>query len=202
MYLFLFKRLFDLILSVIGIIILSPLFFVISFILFCTYHTSPIYLQDRPGKNSKIFKLIKFKTMSDRRDSTGNLLPDVQRLTKVGRFMRSLSLDEFPQLINVIKGDMSLIGPRPLLVSYLLLYNPRQSRRHEVRPGMTGWAQINGRNSLLWSEKFELDVWYVDNLSFFLDIKILFITLGKVLTRESINSGIENTMHPFRGNLE
>ena len=202
MYLLFIKRFFDLILSIIGIIILSPVFLFISIILFFTYYTSPFYLQDRPGKNGKIFKLIKFKTMSDRRDITGNLLPDAQRLTKIGRFMRSLSLDEFPQLINVIKGDMSLIGPRPLLVSYLLLYNPRQSRRHEVRPGMTGWAQINGRNSLLWSEKFELDVWYVDNLSFFLDIKILFLTLGKVLTRESINSGNEYSMHPFRGNIE
>ena len=202
MYLLFIKRFFDLILSIIGIIILSPVFLFISIILFFTYYTSPFYLQDRPGKNGKIFKLIKFKTMSDRRDITGNLLPDAQRLTKIGRFMRSLSLDEFPQLINVIRGDMSLIGPRPLLVSYLLLYNPRQSRRHEVRPGMTGWAQINGRNSLLWSEKFELDVWYVDNLSFFLDIKILFLTLGKVLTRESINSGNEYSMHPFRGNIE
>ncbi len=202
MYLLFIKRFFDLILSIIGIIILSPVFLFISIILFFTYYTSPFYLQDRPGKNGKIFKLIKFKTMSDRRDITGNLLPDAQRLTKIGRFMRSLSLDEFPQLINVIRGDMSLIGPRPLLVSYLLLYNSRQSRRHEVRPGMTGWAQINGRNSLLWSEKFELDVWYVDNLSFFLDIKILFLTLGKVLTRESINSGNEYSMHPFRGNIE
>ena len=199
MYIAVFKRFFDLILSIVGIIILCPLYILISFLLFSIYHTSPLYFQDRPGKNGKIFKLIKFKTMSDKRDSAGDLLPDVQRLTRIGRFMRSLSLDEYTQLINVVKGDMSLVGPRPLLVSYLPLYNSRQARRHEVKPGITGWAQINGRNSLSWDEKFELDVFYVDNLSFFLDVKILLITILKVLNREGINSGIENTMNTFRG---
>lgn len=199
MYIAVFKRFFDLILSIVGIIILCPLYILISFLLFSIYHTSPLYFQDRPGKNGKIFKLIKFKTMSDKRDSAGDLLPDVQRLTRIGRFMRSLSLDEYTQLINVVKGDMSLVGPRPLLVSYLPLYNSRQARRHEVKPGITGWAQINGRNSLSWNEKFELDVFYVDNLSFFLDVKILLITILKVLSREGINSGIENTMNTFRG---
>jgi lipopolysaccharide/colanic/teichoic acid biosynthesis glycosyltransferase len=158
-----------------------------------------LFIQTRPGLRGKPFRLMKFKTMNDLRDETERLLPDNDRLTGVGRFIRSLSLDEFPQLINVLKGDMSLVGPRPLLPEYLPLYNARQARRHEVRPGITGWAQINGRNTLSWEEKFEMDVWYVDNMSFLLDIKILFLTLLKVLKREGINSGSAATMERFTG---
>jgi lipopolysaccharide/colanic/teichoic acid biosynthesis glycosyltransferase len=157
------------------------------------------FIQTRPGKRGKLFKVIKFKTMSDKRDNKGNLLPDDKRITSVGRIVRSLSLDELPQLINVIKGDMSLVGPRPLLVQYLPLYSERQSRRHEVKPGMTGWAQVNGRNAISWEQKFEYDVWYVDNLSLWLDIKILFFTFKKVLLRDGINATDIITMEPFNG---
>ena len=158
------------------------------------------FLQDRPGKKRKIFKVIKFKTMTDERDTDGNLLPDEKRLTKVGRFVRSTSIDELPQLINVLKGDMALIGPRPLLVQYLPLYSKEQIRRHEVRPGITGWAQVNGRNAISWTKKFELDVWYVDHCSFLLDLKILFLTIKKVFVREGISSETSVTMEPFTGN--
>ena len=158
------------------------------------------FLQERPGRNEKIFKVIKFKTMTDERDSAGNLLPDAQRLTKVGRFVRSTSIDELPQLINVLKGDMSFIGPRPLLIKYLPLYSSEQSRRHHVRPGITGWAQVNGRNAISWQQKFKYDVWYVDYLTFFLDVKIFFLTLKKVFIREGINSETSATMEPFNGN--
>ena len=160
------------------------------------------FWQDRPGRNGKVFRLFKFKTMNDRTDATGKLLPDKDRLTGIGRFIRSTSMDELPQLINVLKGDMSLVGPRPLLVKYLPLYTPEQARRHEVRPGITGWTQVSGRNSLSWEEKFKLDVWYVDHLSFALDIKILWLTLIKVLKREGINQAGQATMEAFKGNLE
>ncbi|MGC8866334.1 MAG: sugar transferase, partial [Bacteroidales bacterium] len=160
------------------------------------------FLQDRPGKNGKIFKIIKFKTMNDRRSEDGQLLPDAQRITKVGKIIRSLSLDELPQLLNVVRGEMSLVGPRPLLPKYLPLYNPHQARRHEVHPGITGWTQVNGRNALTWKEKFELDVWYIDNMSFFLDIKILMLTIFKVFKREGINSQGSVSGVPFNGNEE
>ena len=158
------------------------------------------FLQDRPGKKGKIFKVIKFKTMTDERDADGNLLPDAERLTPVGRFVRSTSIDELPQLINVLKGDMALIGPRPLLVKYLPLYSKEQARRHEVRPGITGWAQCHGRNSISWTEKFKLDVWYVDHCSFLLDLKIIFMTIKKVFVREGISSETSVTMEAFTGN--
>jgi undecaprenyl phosphate N,N'-diacetylbacillosamine 1-phosphate transferase len=160
----------------------------------------PLFLQERPGKNNRIFKVIKFRTMNNRRDQDGILLSDQVRLTTVGKFVRSTSLDELPQLFNVLKGEMSLIGPRPLLVKYLPLYSETQSRRHEVRPGITGWAQVNGRNAIAWNQKFELDVWYVDNVSATLDFKILILTLKKVLIREGISSDTSATMEPFRGN--
>ena len=158
------------------------------------------FTQDRPGKNGKIFKVIKFKTMTDERDAQGNLLPDADRLTKVGKFVRSTSIDELPQLINVLKGDMALIGPRPLLPQYLPLYSKEQARRHEVRPGITGWAQVNGRNTISWKRKFELDVWYVDHCSFWLDLKILILTIKKVFVREGISQEGQATMEFFNGN--
>lgn len=160
----------------------------------------PFFFQQRPGKNEKIFKVIKFRSMNDKKDKGGNLLPDAERLTKAGSFVRKTSLDEIPQLINVLKGDMSLIGPRPLLVQYLHLYNNTQKRRHEVRPGVTGWAQVNGRNAISWAKKFEYDVWYVDHLSFALDIKILFLTIKKVFVREGISQEGQATMEFFKGN--
>ena len=158
-----------------------------------------IFTQERPGKDAKIFKVIKFKTMTDERDAEGNLLPDAQRLTKVGRFVRSTSIDELPQLINVLKGDMSLIGPRPLLPQYLPLYNKEQARRHEVRPGISGWAQCHGRNAISWTEKFKLDVWYVDHVSLWTDIKVIWITIMKVLKRADINEAGQATMEAFNG---
>lgn len=159
-----------------------------------------IFMQERPGKDGKIFKVMKFKTMTDERDDVGNLLPDAERLTKVGKFVRSTSIDELPQLINVLKGDMALIGPRPLLVQYLPLYSKEQARRHEMRPGITGWAQCNGRNAISWKKKFELDVWYVDHCSFLLDLKIIFLTIKKVLVREGISQEGNVTMEAFNGN--
>ncbi|MBC8643945.1 sugar transferase [Flavobacterium lindanitolerans] len=158
-----------------------------------------IFVQKRPGKNGDIFKIVKFKTMNDKKDKQGKLLPDADRLTKIGAFVRKTSLDEIPQLINVIKGDMSLIGPRPLLVHYLHLYSDFQNRRHEVKPGITGWAQVNGRNAISWDKKFELDVWYVDNISFKLDMKILFMTVKKVIISEGINAADAATIEPFNG---
>lgn len=157
-------------------------------------------MQERPGKGGRVFRVVKFKTMNNRRDQTGKLLPDSERITILGKFVRSTSLDELPQLVNVLVGDMSLVGPRPLLVKYLSLYNERQARRHEVRPGITGWAQVNGRNAISWQERFELDVYYVDNLSFWLDLKILFLTVRKVLKREGISSQNSVTMDAFKGN--
>lgn len=201
MYKHFFKRLFDFVIALVGLIILSPLFLILWIGLsIVNKGAGAFFLQERPGKDEKIFKVIKFKTMNDKRDENGNLLPDSERLTTIGRWIRSLSLDELPQLINVLKGDMALVGPRPLLVQYLPLYDDVQHRRHEVRPGMTGWAQINGRNAISWQEKFEYDVWYVDHLSLSLDIKIFLKTVQKVFKREGINSETNATMEPFQGN--
>lgn len=200
MYLKIFKPLFDFILSLIGLIVLSPLFLVVFFALLINNHGKVFFLQKRPGKNEKIFKIIKFRTMNDKRDQEGNLLPDKKRLTTVGEIVRKTSLDEIPQLINVIKGDMSLIGPRPLLPEYLPLYNEVQKRRHLVKPGITGWAQINGRNAVEWNKKFEFDVWYVQNVSLLLDLQIMFLTLKKVAKLEGINREGEATNTTFKGN--
>ena len=201
MYKHFFKRLLDFILSLLALSILGPiLLIIIVWLHFANKGAGAFFLQDRPGKNDKIFKVIKFKTMTDERDAEGNLLPDADRLTKVGKFVRSSSIDELPQLINVLKGDMALIGPRPLLVQYIPLYSMEQARRHEVRPGITGWAQCNGRNAINWTKKFELDVWYVDHCSFLLDLKILFLTIKKVFVREGISSDTSVTMEPFTGN--
>lgn len=195
------KPIFDFLLALIGFIILSPIFMFVMILVAIANSGIPFFIQPRPGKNGKVFKLIKFKTMNDRRDVQGKLLPDAERLTKVGKFIRRTSLDELPQLINVLKGDMSLIGPRPLLVKYLERYTPEQLRRHEVRPGITGWAQVNGRNNLSWEEKFELDVWYVNNCSFFLDVKILLMTIEKVLKGVGINQQGQATMEVFQGSV-
>ena len=184
-----FKRFFDFWIALIVLLILSPLLLVITIWLhFANKGAGVFFTQERPGKEGRIFKVIKFKSMTDERDEKGELLSDKERLTKIGQFIRSTSLDEIPQLINVLKGDMALIGPRPLLVEYLPLYSKQQARRHEVRPGITGWAQINGRNAISWTDKFKLDIWYVDHLSFQLDLKIFFLTLKKVLVKEGINS--------------
>ena len=201
MYRRFFKRFFDIVIASVCLIVLSPLFLILwIWLSIANKGAGAFFLQERPGKDEKIFKVIKFKTMNDRRDENGNLLPDSERLTTIGRWIRSLSLDEIPQLINVLKGDMSLVGPRPLLMQYLPLYDEAQRRRHEVRPGITGWAQVNGRNAISWQEKFEHDVWYVDHLSLSLDIKILLKTIEKVFKREGINSGTHVTMEPFNGN--
>lgn len=194
------KRFIDVLASALGLLVLSPVFLLVTILLAWANRGSPFFLQRRPGRNGRIFRVIKFKTMSDVRDEKGNLLPDAERLTPVGSFVRKTSLDEIPQLINVLRGDMSLVGPRPLLEQYLSLYNARQQRRHEVTPGITGWAQVNGRNAISWEQKFELDVWYVDNLSFLLDMKILFLTIWKVFRREGISQEGQATMEPFRGN--
>lgn len=196
-----FKRTIDVIASGGALIILAvPLFVVTAWLHYANKGAGAFFKQERPGKNGKIFKVIKFKTMTDERDVDGKLLPDAKRLTKVGRIIRSTSLDELPQLWNVFKGDMSLIGPRPLIVKYLPLYSPEQARRHEVRPGITGWAQINGRNNISWHKKFEYDVWYVDNLTFRLDCKIILKTLQKVIRRSDINKEGQATTNPFNGN--
>lgn len=196
-----FKRIIDIIASGGALLVLSPVIGGTALWLhFANKGSGAFFFQERPGKDGKIFRVVKFKTMTDQRDVEGKLLPDAQRLTKVGRFVRSASLDELPQLWNVLKGDMSLIGPRPLMVKYLPLYSPVQARRHEVRPGITGWAQINGRNNISWQKKFEYDVWYVDNLSFPLDCKIVFETLKKVILRSDINKEGQATTEPFTGN--
>ena len=195
------KRLVDFFVAFCVLIVLAPLLLIIAIILcFANNGKCLFFLQERHGRHGKIFKVIKFKTMTDERDAEGNLLPDDKRLTKVGKFVRSTSIDELPQLINVLKGDMSFIGPRPLLPQYLLLYNKEQARRHEVRPGITGWAQVNGRNAISWTRKFELDVWYVDHCSFLLDLKIFVLTIKKVFVREGISSDTSVTMEPFTGN--
>jgi len=194
------KRPIDFTLSLIGFILISPIFILVTILLFFANNGKPFFFQQRPGKNEKIFKIIKFKTMNDKKDKEGNLLSDAERLTKIGKFVRKTSLDEIPQLLNVIKGDMSLVGPRPLLVEYLPLYSNEQLRRHEVRPGITGWAQVNGRNAISWQQKFKLDVWYVDNISFAVDSKIICLTLLKVLKRDDINASVDVTMERFIGN--
>lgn len=201
MYINFLKRFFDIILSFTALLLLSPLLLIFMVVLkFANKGAGVFFTQQRPGKDEKIFKLIKFKTMTDERDENGKLLPDARRLTKTGKIIRSLSIDELPQLINVLKGDMSLVGPRPLLVHYLPLYNTQQKRRHEVRPGITGWAQVQGRNAVDWDKRFELDVWYVDHVSLWLDIKILWLTVLKVFKRDGINATGAATMKPFKGN--
>jgi undecaprenyl phosphate N,N'-diacetylbacillosamine 1-phosphate transferase len=199
MYTRYFKRFIDFILATIAFIIALPIFAIVALCLTIANQGKPFFLQPRPGKNGQVFRVIKFKTMNDLKDAQGNLLPDEKRLTSIGQFVRKTSLDEVPQLLNVIKGDMSLIGPRPLLVEYLPLYNREQSRRHEVRPGITGWAQVNGRNAISWEDKFKYDVWYVDNISFLLDLKIIFLTILKVFKSEGINSATAATMERFTG---
>ena len=195
-----FKRPLDLILSLAAIIVLSPLFLLTAILVRLMLGSPVIFKQQRPGLNGKIFTIYKFRTMLDKRDTNGDFLPDELRLTRFGKFLRSTSLDELPELINVLKGDMSIIGPRPLLIQYLSLYDEHQSRRHEVRPGISGWAQINGRNAIGWEEKFNLDVEYVDNISFLLDLKIILLTFKKVIIREGINSDTAATMEYFEGN--
>lgn len=200
MYKLLIKRLFDFVLSLVGLVAISPILLIVSLLLLTTNRDEGIFfLQSRPGKNGKLFKLIKFKTMNGKRYPTGKLLPDNERLTAIGKVIRTFSIDELPQLINVLKGEMSLVGPRPLLNSYLPLYSNRHARRHEVRPGITGYAQVNGRNTISWEQKFEYDVWYVDNISFWLDIKILALTIKNVFTRHGINASKYVTMDPFLG---
>lgn len=201
MYKHFFKRVLDFFISLIALICISPILILVTIWLhFANKGAGAFFFQERPGKNAKIFKVIKFKTMTDERDAEGNLLPDAERLTKVGEFVRSTSIDELPQLINVLKGDMALIGPRPLLVQYLPLYSPEQARRHEVRPGISGWAQCHGRNAISWTEKFKLDVWYVDHVSLITDLKVIFITIKNVLMRKDINSATAATMEAFNGN--
>jgi lipopolysaccharide/colanic/teichoic acid biosynthesis glycosyltransferase len=193
------KHRLDFIISFFAVVVFSPLFLFITFLLTIANSGHPFFTQIRPGKHEKLFKVIKFKTMNDKCDKDGNLLPDAERLTGIGKFIRKTSLDEIPQLLNILKGDMSLIGPRPLLVEYLPLYNKEQARRHEVRPGITGWAQVNGRNAISWEEKFKYDVWYVDHCSFTLDMKILFMTFNKVFKSEGINQAGKATAEKFTG---
>ena len=201
MYKYFFKRIIDFTIVLCVLLVIWPLLLLITIWLhFANKGAGAFFTQERPGKNGKIFKVIKFKTMTDERDANGNLLPDAERLTKVGRFVRSTSIDELPQLINVLKGDMALIGPRPLLPQYLPLYSKEQARRHEVRPGITGWAQVNGRNAISWTKKFELDVWYVDHCSLLLDMRIVFLTIKKVFIREGISQEGQATMEFFNGN--
>ena len=195
-----FKRVIDFVIVLTALLIIWPILLIIYiWLTIANKGAGGIFYQERPGKNGKIFKVMKFKSMSDERDAEGKLLPDAQRLTKVGKFVRATSIDELPQLINVLKGDMALIGPRPLRVHYLPLYSKEQARRHEVRPGITGWAQVNGRNNISWTKKFELDVWYVDHCSLLTDIKVILLTIKKVLFREDINNDAVATMYPFDG---
>lgn len=194
------KRIIDFCIAAVALLVLSPLLLVVTVWLhFANRGAGAFFFQERPGKDARIFKVVKFKTMTDERDAAGQLLPDEQRLTRVGRFVRSTSLDELPQLWNVVRGDMALIGPRPLLVQYLPLYSPRQARRHEVRPGITGWAQCHGRNAISWTQKFEYDVWYVDHLTFLTDLKVIWLTVKTVLTRSGISHEGSATMEPFNG---
>lgn len=200
MYRLFLKIFIDVLISFFALVLLSPIILILYICLhFSNKGGGAFFTQVRPGKDNKTFKIIKFKTMTDEKDLNGHLLPDANRLTKIGKFVRSTSLDELPQLINVLKGDMSLIGPRPLLVQYLPLYNMQQARRHEVRPGITGWAQVNGRNAISWKQKFELDVWYVDHITFLLDMKIIYLTVKKVFIRDGISSGSSVTMEVFKG---
>ncbi len=200
MYKTIFKRLIDFSAALVGLLLLLPIFLLVMIGLAFANQGKAFFLQKRPGKDERIFSIIKFKTMNDKKDSSGNLLTDAERLTLIGKFVRRTSLDEIPQLINVVKGDMSLIGPRPLLIQYLPLYNEVQKRRHEVRPGITGWAQVNGRNAIGWKQKFDYDVWYVDNLSLGLDIKIIILTIKKVFISEGINQEGQATAEAFKGN--
>lgn len=200
MYKNLFKRLIDFLIAFSGLILLSPVFLIVLVVLYFQNDGKPFFFQLRPGLNEKMFKIIKFKTMTDKKDSQGNYLSDAERLTPMGSFIRQTSLDEIPQLINVLKGDMAIIGPRPLLPQYLSLYNESQKRRHEVRPGITGWAQVNGRNAISWAKKFELDVWYIDHVSFALDCKIVLLTFKKVFKKEGINKVGQATTEAFNGN--
>ena len=199
MYTLIIKPFFDYLASFFGLLLLSPVFIIVSLFLFFANHGKPFFTQNRPGKNGRIFKIVKFKTMNDKKDSNGQLLSDAQRLTAVGSFVRKTSLDEIPQLINVLKCDMSLVGPRPLLTNYLHLYSDFQNRRHDVKPGITGWAQVNGRNAISWEKKFEYDVWYVEHISFILDLKILFRTMLKVIKSDGINAANAATIEPFNG---
>lgn len=199
MYKLVFKRFLDFIIALLGLILLSPIFLLVTLCLIISNQGKPFFFQDRPGKDERVFKIIKFKTMNDKKDANGNLLSDAERLTKIGNIVRKTSLDEIPQLINVLKGDMSLIGPRPLRTYYLPLYNVEQKKRHLVRPGITGWAQVNGRNAISWTRKFELDVYYVNNMSFWLDLKILLLTIKKVFKREGISQEGQATVEPFNG---
>jgi len=200
MYANIVKPFLDVLSATIGLVFFSPILLLITIVLFFMNKGKPFFFQIRPGIHGRLFKIVKFKTMTDRKDSEGNLLPDSERLVSLGKYIRKTSLDELPQLFNVIKGDMSIIGPRPLLPEYLSLYNALQARRHEVRPGIIGWAQVNGRNAISWKEKLEMDVWYVDNISFKLDVKILFSSVIKVLKQEGINSENASTMERFKGN--
>lgn len=200
MYKSIIKPLLDFLVALIGLIFLSPLLIIFTILLSMVNGGKPFFFQKRPGKRGRSFQIVKFRTMTDERDEDGNLLPDASRLTSVGQFVRKTSMDEIPQLINVVKGDMSIVGPRPLLPEYLELYSERQKKRHEVKPGITGWAQVNGRNAISWTQKFEYDVWYVENLSFSLDLKILFKTIKKVLISEGINTQNMATTEPFNGN--
>jgi len=199
MYYKILKPFFDFLFSLLGLVLIMPIFLLVLILLTFDNKGKPFFFQSRPGKNTRQFKVIKFKTMNEKKDAYGNLLPPAERITLAGRFIRSTSLDEIPQLLNVIRGDMSLVGPRPLRVEYLPHYSAFQARRHEVKPGITGWAQVNGRNSVNWEERFKMDVWYVDNKSFLLDLKILFITIYKVLRKDGINQSAQKTMEPFKG---
>ncbi|SNA68448.1 Putative undecaprenyl-phosphate sugar transferase [Flavobacterium psychrophilum] len=199
MYKLFIKQIIDFLVSLVAVVILTPLLLIITIGLFFANNGKPFFFQLRPGKNGKIFKIIKFKTMNEAKDAQGNLLSDAERLTPIGKFVRKTSLDEIPQLLNVLNGDMSLIGPRPLLPQYLHLYNDFQNRRHEVKPGITGWAQVNGRNAISWDKKFELDVWYVDHISFLVDLEIVVKTFLKVVKKEGINAANAATIEPFNG---
>jgi lipopolysaccharide/colanic/teichoic acid biosynthesis glycosyltransferase len=199
MYKNVIKNILDFVVSFIALGILSPIFLVILIILWISNRGKPFFVQSRPGKDEKIFRILKFRTMNDKRDQEGNLLTDHERMTKIGRFIRNSSMDEIPQLINVLKGDMSIVGPRPLLVSYLEFYNSEQKKRHQVKPGITGWAQVNGRNAISWKQKFEYDIWYVNNISFLTDLNILLLTVQKVFKSEGISASEDVTMELFTG---
>lgn len=200
MYKLILKRIIDIIVSIVVLVFTLPIIFVVFLILYKQNAGKVLFFQERPGKNQIAFKIFKFKTMTDAKDREGNLLPDNQRITAAGKIIRKLSIDELPQLLNVLKGDMSLVGPRPLLFKYIPLYSKQQLRRHDVRPGITGWAQVNGRNSIEWTKKFELDVYYVNNVSFLLDVKILWFTFIKVIKKEGVNQTVDRPMQPFNGN--
>lgn len=201
MYRAFIKPLIDVAVAITALLILSPLFIAIAIFLFIVNDGKPFFFQQRVGKGNRVFKVIKFRTMNDKRDAQGELLPDAERLTSVGKFVRRTSLDELPQLLNILKGDMSLVGPRPLLVEYLPLYNDRQAKRHSVMPGITGWAQVNGRNAISWDQKLEFDAWYAENISFLLDMRIAFMTVAKVVRSEGINAEGSATVEKFKGNI-